>query len=453
MKKKLLVINAVGLTKSLIESHSVFLKEICSSNTLSYLTPPIPAVTCTSQSNMLTGKDPSEHGIVANGWYFRDLSQILLWRQSNHLVQCPKIWDVIKERHPEFTTAKMFWWYNMYANTEYSVTPRPIYRSDGSKQPNSYAHPPDLNDSIKSELGPFPLFHFWGPMTSIKSTQWIADATIKIMREKNPNLCLTYLPHLDYNLQRIGSKHPDIKKDVEELDQIIKQLYSAANDNNYETIIVSEYGIQEVNTPIHINRILRQEGFITPTIELGEEHPDPGASKAFAMADHQIAHIYIKNKKDIQPIKLLLDKHPHIDNVLDQDEQKDLHLNHSRSGELIALAKKNAWFTYYYWLDDNKAPDFARTVDIHKKPGYDPVELFMTKNGKQKAAWTILKKKLGFRYLLDIIPLDANLVKGSHGVLTSQKEDGPLLISNNQFNSNASLNMKDIFHLIDSYFA
>lgn len=452
MQKKLLVINAVGLTERLIDQYSTHIKSYLGKNKKSYLESPLPAVTCTSQANMLTGKNPCDHGIVANGWLFRDLSQIMLWRQSNALVQSEKIWDVIRKKQPKFTVANMFWWYNMYSSVDYSMTPRPIYRSDGLKFPNTYSHPPELTNLAKEKLGTFPLFQFWGPLTTIKSTDWIARATILSMETYQPSLCLSYLPHLDYNLQRIGSNDPEIAKDVKELDEAILLLLNCASALQYEVIILSEYGIQDVDQPIHINRALRSHGYIQPTIELGEEHPDPCASRAFAMADHQIAHIYVKNATDIPKVKKIVSELPGVARVLDQNEQKEIHLNHSRSGELVALAEKNAWFTYYYWLDDQKAPDFARTVDIHKKPGYDPVELFMVKGGKFKAAKSLLKKKLGFRYLLDVIPLDASLVKGSHGVPPALEIDGPIAIFPSQFSTKSKIPMTEIFHILNNYF-
>lgn len=451
--KKLLVINAVGLTAQLIEKYTTHTLALYKNQNKSFLIPPIPAVTTTSQSNMLTGKEPNEHGIVANGWLFRDLSQIWLWRQSNKLVTSEKIWDTIKKRDPSFTTANMFWWYNMYSTVDFSVTPRPIYRSDGLKFPNTYSNPPDLTNILKEKLGTFPLFQFWGPMTSIASTDWIAKATAIIMNKYQPNLCLTYLPHLDYNLQRYGSKSPLIEKDVNELDNCIYLLIETAKKNNYEIMIVSEYGIQDVDHPIHINRELRKNNLIQTTIECNEEHPDPVASRAFAMADHQIAHIYIKNSEDIPIVKEIVSKLKGVAKVLDKNEQKNISINHERSGELVALSEKNAWFTYYYWLDDNKAPDFARTVDIHKKPGYDPVELFMCKNGKFKAALALLRKKLGMRYLLNVIPLDANLVKGSHGVPTNTLEEGPLVILPKSLTSKENIPMTEVYHLINKYFS
>ena len=118
--------------------------------------------------------------------------------------------------------------------------------------------------------------------------------------------------------------------------------------------------------------------------------------------------------------------------VLDEEGKRKFHLDHPRSGDLVAIAAPPAWFTYYYWLDDSRAPDYARTVDIHRKPGYDPVELFVDpglKFPKLTMARKLLKRKMGLRTLMDVIPLDAGLVQGSHGVLPATGEDGPLVIS------------------------
>lgn len=450
--KKLLIINAVGLAEELISEKTPNLKYYYNQHK-QYLKPPCPAVTCTSQATLMTGKTPQEHGIVANGWYFRDLAQVWLWRQTNQLIDGEKFWDKIKKQQPDFKTAKMFWWYNMYSTAELSATPRPIYRSDGSKYPGSYTFPADLNDQLEKEIGQFPLFDFWGPMTSIKSTQWIADASIHVMNKENPNLCLVYLPHLDYNLQRVGPNDPSIITDMIELDKVIGDLRSCAEKNDYEVMILSEYGIMEVDKPVHINRELRKNGLIQVRMEVGEEHFDAGASRAFAVADHQLAHVYIRDKEDVSKVAKILEKMDGIEEVLVGEEREKVQLNHPRSGEIVCLAKKNAWFTYYYWLNDDLAPDYARCVDIHKKPGYDPVELFMISGGKPKAAWTVLKKKLGFRYLLDVIPLDANLVKGSHGVMTEKECQGPLLISSVPLkNQEQTLPMEDFSAIVESYF-
>ncbi|NQZ59323.1 MAG: alkaline phosphatase family protein, partial [Lentisphaeraceae bacterium] len=378
--------------------------------------------------------------------------QVWLWRQTNQLVEGEKIWDKLKREDENFTCAKMFWWYYMYSTADFSATPRPIYRSDGSKQPGSYTYPPELNDELEKEIGTFPLFQFWGPMTSIKSTKWIADSTIYIMNKEKPNLALSYLPHLDYNLQRLGPKHPDILKDMQELDQVIGDLRKCAEANDYDVMILSEYGILEVDTPIHINKALRKDGFLKVRQEVGEDHFDAGASDAFAVADHQIAHVYVKNEDDIANVVKTLEGLPDIDKIYVGKERAQIQLDHPRSGEIICVAQKNAWFTYYFWLDDKKAPDYARAVDIHQKPGYDPVELFMVPGGKLKAAKMLLRKKLGFRYLMNIIPLDANLVKGSHGVHPEHHSEGPLLISTIPLGDKKVLPMENFSSLVENYF-
>jgi predicted AlkP superfamily pyrophosphatase or phosphodiesterase len=450
--KRLLIINAVGLAEDLISEKTPNLKHYYDQNH-QYLTPPVPAVTCTSQASLLTGKTPQEHGIVGNGWYFRDLAQVWLWRQANQLIDGEKIWDKLKKKYPDFTCAKMFWWYNMYSTADFSATPRPVYRSDGAKYPGSYTFPAELNDELEKEFGTFPLFHFWGPMTSIKSSKWISDSTIHVMNTRQPDMCLAYLPHLDYNLQRVGPKHPSIVTDMEELDILIGDLTKCAVKNDYEVMILSEYGIQEVDKPIHINRALRRDGFLNIKRECGEDHLDSGASRAFAVADHQIAHVYVANEEDIGKVVKTLEKCDGIAEILVGEERAKVQLDHPRSGEIICLSEKNAWFTYYFWLDDKLAPDFARAVDIHQKPGYDPVELFMVKGGKLKAAKTLLKKKLGFRYLMDVIPLDASLVKGSHGVLTETAAEGPILLSTIPLkNTESSLPMENFSQLVENFY-
>jgi predicted AlkP superfamily pyrophosphatase or phosphodiesterase len=320
----------------------------------------------------------------------------------------------------------------MYSTADYTVTPRPMYPANGLKLPDCWTHPPSLRDDLQKQLGQFPLFSFWGPMTSIKATQWIADAAIKVDQAYDPTLSLVYLPHMDYGLQKFGPEHPQIQKDLSELDAVIGKLVDHFGPRKANIIVLSEYGIAPVSQPVHLNRVLRQKGLLAIREELGRELLDPGESEAFAVADHQVAHVYVSDPTRIAQVKLLLENTDGVDRVLDDAGKRELHLDHPRSGELIAIAKPNAWFTYYYWLDDARAPDFARTVDIHRKPGYDPAELFLDPHlaaPKLKVAATLLKKKLGFRYLMQVIPLDASLVKGSHGRAADQPSQGPLLIT------------------------
>lgn len=431
-----LVILAVGLTPALIGPHTPNLQRLVARGGMRALNTVTPAVTCTAQSTLLTGLMPSAHGIVANGWYFRELAEVALWRQSNKLVAGEMIWDAARKLDSSFTCAQMFWWYNMYSSADWSATPRPMYPADGRKIPDHYAHPRELHGELDANLGQFPLFKFWGPLTDISSTDWIARATLHVMHTRNPTLTFTYLPHLDYNLQRLGPDltHPRVQQDLQELDAVCGTLIDHAAASGREVIVVSEYGITPVTDAVHINRALRNKGLIAVRPEeFGREVLDCGASAAFAVADHQIAHVYIKDSSRVGEVRALLEKLDGVESVLDEAGQRKLGLNHPRSGELIAISKADRWFSYYYWLDDALAPDFARTVDIHRKPGYDPVELFLDPELRfpmLATAWRLGKRKLGMRALLDVISLkDTRLVKGSHGRLTDDPDHGPLVIS------------------------
>ena len=450
--QKTVVINIVGLTKRLISKHTPFIKSFLKKNNLSLIKPTLPAVTCTAQSNYLTGKPPSLHGIVGNGWYFKDLCEVKFWQQSNKLVQQEKLWDVLKKENKNFTCSNMFWWYNMYSNVDFSVTPRPNYLADGRKIPDIYSSPVKLRETLQNKLGKFPLFNFWGPKTSIKSTKWIADASIITDKLHNPMLTLIYLPHLDYNIQRYGIDFSKISKDLNEIDSVIKFLVNYYEKKKCKIILLSEYGITNVNNPIHLNRVLRNNGLLQTRVERGLELLDAGASKAFGVADHQICHIYLNDKSIKDKVKTLIEKQKGVEKVLAAAEIKKNQLNHERSGDLIVIADKNSWFTYYYWNEKEKAPDFARIVDIHKKPGFDPVELFTNPNYKFimfRVLFKLLKKKLGFRSIMDIIPLKAELVKGSHGRVPDDTDDFPILISNADINKNKfQIDATQVFDLL-----
>lgn len=434
------VLNVVGLTRGLVGMHTPRIAKFLGSSNSALIDPAFPAVTCTAQSDYLTGRRPSAHGIVANGWYDRTLSEVHFWKQSNHVVTAPKIWDELKARDPKFTCAKMFWWYNMYSGADWSVTPRPMYPADGRKFFDIYTWPYDLRPALKRELGDFPFPTFWGPAAGVKTPQgepdavsrWIAESAKWIERKHSPTLNLVYLPHLDYNLQRLGPDHPSVPEDLRRIDSIVGDLIDFFASRGVQVVILSEYGITPVSKPVHLNRVFRERGWLTIKEELGRELPDVGNSKAFAVADHQVAHIVVNDRALLNDVRLAVAATPGVASVLGADEKRELGIDHVRAGDLIATSLEDAWFTYYHWLDDSRAPDFARCVDIHRKPGYDPVELFLDPKipaVKLKIAWRLLQKKLGFRMLMDVIPLDAALVKGSHGIRPASLDDWPLIIA------------------------
>ena len=449
--KRTAVVNVVGLTTSLLE-HMPRLREYAHASRVATITPAFPAVTCTAQSTYLTGLAPSQHGIVGNGWYHRELAEVQFWKQSNHLIHGRKLWEDLREALPGFTCAKLFWWYNMYSSADYSITPRPMYPADGRKIFDIYTSPMSIRPQIKADLGEFPFRNFWGPGASIESSRWIAESAKWIDRRYSPTLSLVYLPHLDYNLQRLGSEPSRVTSDLSEIDNVAADLLTYFAERNVDTVVLSEYGIVDVDQPVHLNRILREHGWITIKDELGLELLDCGASKAFAVADHQIAHVYVADQSLVANVRQVLESVPGVEQVLDRDAQSALGVAHPRAGDLIAVADARNWFTYYYWLDDAVAPDFARTVDIHRKVGYDPAELFIDPAltaPKLRVAAFLLKKKLGIRGLLDVIPVDASLVKGSHGRIPEDPADHPILIASRPSGEYGnSVEATDVYHIL-----
>jgi predicted AlkP superfamily pyrophosphatase or phosphodiesterase len=431
--KRTLVLNVVGLTPSLLGEHTPHLAALARRGRAVPLRTITPAVTCSVQSTFLTGRAPSSHGAVANGWYFRELAQVSLWRQNNALVQGDKLWDLARRRDPSFTCAKLFWWFNMYADVDWAVTPRPIYRADGRKLPDIHTYPGSLRDELTRELGTFPLLEFWGPRAGIGSSRWIAQCARHVEATRKPTLNLVYLPHLDYELQRSGPHGTKIAEELRQIDEVCGGLIDDAKQDGRRVVVLSEYGITEVTAPIHINRALREAGLLAFRLEEGEEHMDAGASRAFAVADHQVAHIYVRDLADRARVRALVESLDGVERVLDADGKRSEGLDHARSGEFVAISKGDRWFSYYWWLDDARAPDYARTIAIHNKPGYDPAELFVDPD----IAFPTLavgqrlfrSKVLNQRVLLDIIPLDAGLVRGSHGRVTDAPEEGPVFIT------------------------
>jgi predicted AlkP superfamily pyrophosphatase or phosphodiesterase len=469
---RLAVINVVGLTGSLIGDHTPRITAFCKCGGTAQISPAFPAVTCAAQSNYLTGKPPSQHGVVGNGWFNRELAEVHFWKQSNHLVQGPKIWDALKSAGRPFETANCFWWYNMYSSVDYSITPRPIYRADGGKIFDVYSWPYSIREEIKKDLGEFPFFGFWGPGAGIKTpqgaadcaTRWIAESAKWIENKFSPALNLVYLPHLDYNLQRHGpfvngASHeinPVIIPDLRAIDSIVGDLIDFFHERGVQIVLLSEYGITNVDTPIHLNRIFRQQKWLAIKDELGSEILDAGPSKVFAVADHQVAHIYLNDRSLEKSVRDVLEKTPGIETILGVAEKAAAGIDHPRAGDFIAVARENAWFTYYYWEDNSRAPDFARTVDIHRKPGYDPAELFLDpkiSSPRLKIAQRLLQKKLGFRMLMDVVPLDATLVKGSHGRRPANTQDWPLIIAEKpEFLNAKQVESTDVFQILLRHF-
>ena len=407
------------------------LTKFAEKNGLQSYQPAFPALTCTAQSSIVTGTSPAEHGIVANGWYDRESAEVRFWKQSNHLVRGEKLWDKLRREIPGFTCAKLFWWYNMHSSADFSITPRPLYPADGRKVFDIHTQPMGLREELKHDLGPFPFQAFWGPAAGIASSEWIV-ASAKWLEEKHaPTLSLVYLPHLDYPLQKDGPLATNIPEELLKIDKLATALIDFYESRGVRVLVLSEYGISPVSRVIHLNRLFREMGWLQIKDELGLETLDCGASRAFAVADHQVAHVYVNDPAIRQEVRALLETTPGIDEVRTTAAIWGGGVASERAGDFIAIAAADTWFSYYFWNDDALAPDYARTIDIHRKPGYDPCELFIDPAlafPKLRIAKFLLKKKLGLRGLLDIIPLDATRVKGSHGRDQTPEDERPVLL-------------------------
>lgn len=415
------------------------------------ISPAFPAVTCTAQSDYLTGERPAVHGIVGNGWYDRALSEVHFWKQSNRLVQAPKVWDKLHQRSDKLRIANLFWWYNMGTQADISVTPRPNYLADGGKVFDITTYPYEIKNSLKADLGEFPFKNFWGPAAGLASSQWIARAAQWIEQNQKPDLNLVYLPHLDYDLQRFGPRSPEALQARLDIDNLVGEMILFFEKRGVDVMIVSEYAITEVNQDIPLNRILRKNGLLRIKEELGVEILDTFNSQAFAVVDHQVAHVIVQDSSKLDEVRKILENTDGVEKVLDQTTQKHLGINHERSGDFIVVAKKNAWFSYYWWLDDERAPDYARTVDIHRKPGYDPAELLIDSTIKfplLNVAWFLLKKRLGFRALLKLTPLSGEQIKGSHGRVPEDPLDWPVMIASVNAEVPNSISSTEVFNYI-----
>ncbi|VTT98013.1 phosphodiesterase : Putative AP superfamily protein OS=Singulisphaera acidiphila (strain ATCC BAA-1392 / DSM 18658 / VKM B-2454 / MOB10) GN=Sinac_5186 PE=4 SV=1: Phosphodiest [Gemmataceae bacterium] len=449
----IVLINAVGLTPRLLE-HAPRLKAVAAAGWVANMPEVLPAVTCTAQATLLTGELPNKHGVVANGWLFRDTNEVRFWQQCNRLIQAEPLYVTARKRAKErglpFTSAKLFWWFNQGAAVDFSVTPKPHYAVDGNKAFGITGDPQQLSSDLVAKHGAFPFPQFWGPMAGAKSTEWIAAASATTLASKKPTLALVYLPHLDYDPQRFGPKGCDMRRCVKELDDACAPLLDAAKTAGAQVWVVSEYGHCDVTRPVYPNRLLRTVGLLEVRRGPFGEQLDLYGSRAFAVVDHQLAHVYVHDAEDVPRVRELLAPLPGVAKVLCGEERASIGLDHERSGEIILLSEPDAWFAYPFWLDDTVAPDYARAVAIHAKPGFDPCELFFDPKlrfPKLHAARRLAQKKLGFRMTMDVVPLDGAIVRGSHGLAATDPADRPILIGHGP-NPGASVPMTAVKEML-----
>jgi predicted AlkP superfamily pyrophosphatase or phosphodiesterase len=432
----LVVVNTVGLTSRLL-GHAPRLEALAKRGWQRPLREITPAVTCTAQATMLTGCTPEGHGIVGNGWLFRDTGEVRFWQQSNRLLQAEPLYVTARrrshQRRQSFRCAKLFWWFNQGAAVDISVTPKPHYGADGNKAFDILSTPDTWAAELQTKLGKFPFPTFWGPMAGLPCTQWIGRLASEVLTRAKPDLTLVYLPHLDYDTQRFGPQGCDLPRLVRELDDACAQLLESAGAIGARVWVVNEYTHVPVRRAVEPNRVLRRADLLSVRQGTFGEQLDTFESRALAVCDHQVAHVYVRDAADLPRVKDTLADQAGIGAALAGEARAAVGLRHERAGDLVLLAQPDAWFAYPFWLDDRQAPDYARTVNIHAKPGYDPCELLFDPHlwwPKGRAMRRLAQKLLGFRTLFDLIPLDATLVKGSHGLAASERRpsDWPLLI-------------------------
>lgn len=379
------------------------------------LTPSFPAVTCSVQATITTGVPPAKHGIVANGIatfrslvdqalvdasnfasYRRDVS---FWEQSNQFVEAPRFWQDA-EGNSRFKTALLFFQNSMpgFGGTpkpaaDIVLTPKPDHGPDGKLVSLCWSQPADLVPKLFGKLGPFPLMNYWGPMAGIASSQWIAKAAAMVWEELKPQLQLVYVPHLDYDLQRFGPSSPQATQAMQNVAAALDPLIDAVSSAGGRIVLLSEYTMTDVTRSIAPNSIFAEAGMLALRDTPDGRLIDYQRSDAFAMCDHQIAHIYTRTAKAADAAAEALESARVTTVAMDNHDSW-----HRRSGDLIALADRDGWFDYRWWSDPAEAPKFAGMVDIHRKPGYDPLELFWNR-------------------ATNSISQDASLVRGSHGIV------------------------------------
>jgi len=403
------------------------------------LSPSFPCVTCPVQANMTTGKMPAQHGVVANGFYWPERGEVEMWTAWNDAILAPQIWDILQQHDPELRSAVWFPLLAKGAGADWICTPAPIHNPDGSESLWCYTRPTELYGELRDALGHFPLQHFWGPLANIRSTACIVDSAIHLARRERPNFFYIYLPHLDYAAQKSGPDSPAAMQALADLDAVLARLIAGFNEAYSGStrkeeplwLVASEYTIWPVDHVTYPNRVLREAGFLAIDDRPDGEYLDIAGSTAWALVDHQLSHVYIRGgAENIERVRKLFAGCEGIAEVLVGEDLARYELNHERSGQIVLVSDSNSWQAYYWWLDDGRAPPFARTVDIHRKPGYDPVELHFDPTTKS-------------------IPLDATRIRGSHGAPVREAwQQGVLLASQRGVLEGPPMADTDVFDLV-----
>ncbi len=408
----LLVVNVAALSMRMLKEHADHAPNLArlAEQNLCSMTPVLPAVTVPMQATLTTGVLPARHGMVANGIYQRAHGKFDNWEQPNALLcGAPRFWDRARLSRKDLKVAMLFWQNSKYGSCDYVITPEPLHLPSGDVS-YCYGEPAGYYEECVGRLGPFELMWYWGPMTNFKGSRWIADCTLHTLRAHKPGLALCYLPHLDYSAQKFGPSSPQTLADLKLVDGLIGELAMECEKEGRALAVLSEYAIKSVVGAVAVNRVLARAGLLRTWTVKETDFLDAAGSEAFCMVDHQIAHCFVRNRSRVAVVKALFEKVPGVGRVLDKEGKEAAGINHERAGELVLLAKPDHWFSYYWFENPARAPGFTRGVDIHQKPGYDPLEMFFDPATKS-------------------ISQNESLIKGSHGLVSNDPLDKPVFLA------------------------
>jgi predicted AlkP superfamily pyrophosphatase or phosphodiesterase len=431
MARKLLIVDVAALSPAEVGAHTPNLRALAAQGGMYPLREPFPSLTCPSHASLIHGAPPSAHGMIGNCLYSREYAKWFNWNRSSHLLAGTPLWEAARARDPSVRTANLFMRNCADSSCEIRVTERPVYWISGHKQFDFFAEPRPLHAELVQRFGPLPFQNFWGPFADIRSTHWIIGAAMHVMERSSPEIVLVYPPFLDYDGARFGPSSPRVAAALSALDAALVPLLSAARAQDRDVLIVSDYGFEDVDQPVHLNRVLRRAGFLNVEQAPNGDRVDAGTSRAFAVCDNQVAHVYVARSEDIGPVRALLEATPGVQDVLDSRAQAELGVAHPRSSELIATSSARAWFSYAYWFEPERMPDFADCVAVFDKIGTDTCELFLKPGvaGKLHAAKRLAQLKLGLKVPFDIVDINESRVRGARRIARDDPQRGAVAIS------------------------
>jgi len=446
----MLIINVAALSPREVTEQTPNLRVLAQRGGLYPVREPFPSLTSSSHATLLYGSLPSSHGMIGNCLYSREYAKLFNWNRSSHLISGTPLWEAARAREPKVRTANLFMRHSADSTCDVRVIERPVYWVSGRKQFEFFAETRALHDELVEKLGAFPFQRFWGPLAGIGSSEWIIGAALHIMERQDPELMLVYPPFLDYDGARFGPDAPQTHAALRAMDAALLPLLAAAQSQDRDVLIVSDYGYETVNQPVYLNRELRRAGFINIEDAANGERLDFGTSRAFAVCDNQVAHVYVAREDDIPRVRAVLEATSGVKEVLDRAAQEPLGIAHPRSGELIAVSTPQAFFSYPYWLDEDKAPDFADCVAIFDKIGTDTCELFLKPGvaGKLHLAKRLAQLVAGLKVPYNIIDTNDGNVRGARRIARDDPQRGAAAVASWDLGRNGVVPMEDLKDLV-----